>query len=226
MSQSSKRSPLVSEELFKGNGFAPDDIPSMSEYVEHKWGITDQKENISTDSTEGYKELLKRKWWGSSLFLFSDYMTLGLNQNNNAANFDKNLRHLYRDKTLELVNETCHRYDPIFVTEKFINAVVGLNFIVMNGPAGTVQLLEDFGWNSCRHVINHDYDTIENPILRCEQAIRLNYKLFSDVEYCNKMWQNNIHILQHNSQWARGRLYDKLLNTCTEQIKNSINAGF
>ena len=33
-------------------------------------------------------------------------MALGMNQNNNAANFDKNLRHLYKDKTLEVVNET------------------------------------------------------------------------------------------------------------------------
>ena len=226
VSQSGKRSPLVSEELFKGNGFAPDDIPSLSQYVEHKWGITDQKENISADATKGYEALIKRKWWGSSLFLFSDYMALGFDQNNNAANFDKNLRHLYQDKTLELVNETSHRYDPVFVTEKFINAVVGLNFVVMNGPAGTVQLLEDLGWNSCRHVVNHDYDTIQNPILRSEQAIRLNYKLFNDAEYCNQMWQNNIDILKHNSQWARERLYDKLLKICTEQIKSSINAGF
>lgn len=226
VSQSGKKSPLVSDELFKGNGYAPDETPSLPLYVENKWGVKEQKENISVDAAKGYETLIKRKWWGSDLFLFSDYMALGFDQNNNAKNFDKNLRHLYKDKTLELVNETSHRYDPVFVTEKFINAVVGLNFVVMNGPAGSVQLLEDLGWNSCRHVINHDYDNIESPILRCEQAIRLNLKLFNDTEYCNHMWQNNIHILKHNSQWARERLYDKVLKICTEEIKSGVNIGF
>jgi hypothetical protein len=146
-------------------------------------------------------------------------MALGFNQNNNAANFDKNLRHLYKDKTLEVVNETSHGYDPVFVTEKFMNAVIGLNLIVMNGPAGTIRLLEDLGWNSCRHVINHDYDDIENPIVRCENAIRLNSKLFSDSEYCNNVWKENIKILKDNSEWAREYLYNKILKNCEDRIK-------
>ena len=221
VSQSGKRSPLVSEELFKGNGFAPDNIPSLSQYVENKWAITDQKENISADATRGYEALIKRKWWGSSLFLFSDYMALGFDQNNNALNFDKNLRHLYKDKTLELVNETSQRYDPVFITEKFINAVIGLNFVIMNGPAGTVGMLEDLGWNSCRHVINHDYDNIKNPILRCEQAIRSNYKLFNDTAYCNSIWHSNLQILNDNSRWARKSLCRALLKSCRQEIKKT-----
>ena len=52
----------------------------------------------------------------------------------------------------------------------------------MNGSKGTIRMLEDLGWNSCRHIINHDYDDIEDPINRCEQAIRLNYKLFSEYK--------------------------------------------
>jgi hypothetical protein len=148
-------------------------------------------------------------------------MALGFNQNNNAANFDKNLRHLYKDKTLEVVNETSHGYDPIFVTEKFMNAVIGLNLVIMNGPAGTVRLLEDLGWNSCRHVINHDYDDIKNPIVRCEEAIRLNSKLFSNSEYCNNIWQDCLPILRTNSEWARDRLHNLILKTCEEQVKKS-----
>jgi len=226
VSRSGKRSPLVSEALARGNGNAPDDIPTLPLYVENKWKLSNEIEDISIESSKGYEKLIQRKWWGSSLFLFSDYMALGFDKNNNASNFDKNLRHLYKDKTLELVNETSHRYDSIFVTEKFINAVVGLNLIVMNGPAGTVRLLEDLGWNSCRHVINHDYDDIKNPIVRCEKAIRLNSRLFNDPDYCNKTWQDNFETLKNNSEWARDHLYNKILKACEEQVKTRINSRF
>ena len=200
------------------NGYAPDN-ETLPLYVEDKFKLKQEINDISDESTKGYKELIQRKWWGSSLFLYSSYDALGKNQNNNAANFDKNLRPLYKDKTLELVNETRHGHDPIFVTEKFINAVVGLNFIVMNGPAGTVKLLEDLGWDSCRHVINHDYDDIVNPIIRCEKAIRLNYRLFNDPDYCNDAWRDNIEILKSNSKWARDHLFNKILNACEDQVK-------
>ena len=208
-----------------GNGYAPDNT-TLPLYVDDKFKLTQEINDISNESTTGYQELIQRKWWGSSLFLYSSYEALGKNQNNNAANFDKNLRHLYIDKTLEVVNETRHGYDPIFVTEKFINAVVGLNLIVMNGPAGTVRLLEDLGWNSCRHVINHDYDDIKNPIVRCEKAIRLNSRLFNDPDYCNKTWQDNFETLKNNSEWARDHLYNKILKACEEQVKTRINTRF
>jgi hypothetical protein len=204
------------------NDYAPDN-ETLPLYVKDKFKLTHEINDISNESAKGYEELIQRKWWGSSLFLYSSYDALGKNQNNNAANFARNLIHLYKDKTLEVVNETRHGHDPIFVTEKFLNAVVGLNFIVMNGPAGTVRLLEDLGWNSCRHVINHDYDDIENPIVRCEKAIRLNSKLFDDPNYCNDAWQDNIETLKNNSKWARDHLYNKILKACELQIKTRIN---
>ena len=219
VSRSGKKSPLVSEALAQGNGNAPDNTPTLPLYVKDNWKLSKEIENISEESSKGYQELIKRKWWGSSLFLFSHYMALGFNQNNNAANFDKNLRHLYKDKTLEVVNETSHGYEPVFITEKFINAVIGLNLVIMNGPAGTVKLLEDLGWNSCRHVVNHDYDDITDPIMRCEQAIRLNSKLFGDPAYCNKLWQDNLNILHDNSKWARDHLYNQILKNCEQQFK-------
>ena len=219
VSRSGKKSPLVSEALAQGNGNAPDNTPTLPLYVKDNWKLSKEIENISEESSKGYQELIKRKWWGSSLFLFSHYMALGFDQNNNAANFDKNLRHLYKDKTLEVVNETSHGYEPVFITEKFINAVIGLNLVIMNGPAGTVKLLEDLGWNSCRHVVNHDYDDITDPIMRCEQAIRLNSKLFDDPAYCNKLWQDNLNILHDNSKWARDHLYNQILKNCEQQFK-------
>ena len=219
VSRSGKKSPLVSEALAQGNGNAPDNTPTLPLYVKDNWKLSKEIENISEESSKGYQELIKRKWWGSSLFLFSHYMALGFDQNNNAANFDKNLRHLYKDKTLEVVNETSHGYEPVFITEKFINAVIGLNLVIMNGPAGTVKLLEDLGWNSCRHVVNHDYDDITDPIMRCEKAIRLNSKLFSDPAYCNKSWQDNLNILHDNSKWARDHLYNQILKNCEQQFK-------
>jgi hypothetical protein len=181
--------------------------------------LSKEIENISLESSKGYEELIQKKHWGSSIFRHSDYQALGKNQNNNPLNFDKNLRHLYKDKTLEVVNETLHGYEPIFVTEKVINSVIGLNLIVMNGPAGAVKLLEDMGWNSCRHVVNHDYDDIADPIMRSEQSIRLNLKLFSDPEHCNKVWKDCLPILRENSEWARDRLQKQILRKCEEQVK-------
>ena len=219
ISSGTKKSALVSDALAAGNGNAPDGIPTLSLYVKDKWKLADGIDHISAESSKGYQELIKRNWWGSSIFLYSQYLALGWNENNNALNFDKHLRYLYRDKTLEVVNETMHGHNPVFVTEKFMNAVIGLNLVIMNGPAGTVKLLEELGWNSCRHVVNHDYDDIADPIMRCEKAIRLNFKLFSDPEHCNKLWHNNIEILKSNSDWARNHLYHKILKSCELEVK-------
>jgi hypothetical protein len=223
VSSNNQKSPLVSAELAKGNGFAPDKIPTLSLYVKDKWKLSNEIKNISPQAEEGYQKLIQQSWWGSSIFLYSQYMALGFDQNNNALNFDKNLRTLYKGTCLEVVNETSHRYDPVFVTEKFINAVVGMNLIIMNGPAGTVKLLENLGWNSCRHIINHDYDDIDNPVVRCEQAVRLNIKLFTDSDHCISLWRDNFNILNENSLWARNHLYDQVLKNCEDQIKNHIS---
>ena len=194
-------------------------LPTLPLFMKDQCKLSKEIENISPESSKGYEELIQKKHWGSSIFRHSDYQALGKNQNNNALNFDKNLRHLYKDKTLEVVNETLHGYEPIFVTEKVMNAVIGLNLIVMNGPAGTVKLLEDMGWNSCRHVVNHDYDDIADPIMRSEQSIRLNLKLFSDPKHCNKVWKDCLPILRENSEWARDRLQKQILRKCEEQVK-------
>lgn len=220
VSQKGKKSDLVSDELSKGNNNAPDDIKTLKKYVEEKWKLNHEIKDISVEAKLGYEKLIQRYWWGSSIFLYSQYMKLGFNLNNNALNFDRHLRQLYKDKTLEIVNETSHRYDPTFITEKTLNAIIGLNLMVLNGPAGTVQLLEELGWNSCRHIINHDYDNEINPIVRCEQAIRTNDRLFYDAEYCNKLWQKNLNILIDNSIWAREKLYVQILKDCEEQISS------
>lgn len=220
VSQMGEKSDLVSEELSKGNNNAPDNIKTLKKYVEEKWKLNSEIKDISIEANVGYEKLIQKPWWGSSIFLYSQYMALGVNENNNALNFDRYLRELYKDKTLEIINETSHGHDPAFITEKTLNAIIGLNFVVINGSARTVQLLEELGWNSCRHIINHDYDNIINPILRCEQAIRLNDRLFYDTEYCNELWQKNLNILIDNSIWAREQLYKQILEDCEKRISS------
>lgn len=200
----------MSEELAKGNGLAPDETKTLIKYIEDKWQVSNK--HLSEEAKTGYEKLITKKWWGSSIFTYSQYTALGdYHGSNDAGNFDKYLRHLYKDKTLEVVNETSHAHDPIFITEKFINGVFGMNFIIMNGPAGTVKVLEDLGWNSCRHIVNHDYDDISDPINRCEQAVKSNLRLFSDSEYCNKLWHENIEILEANRSWASNDLLGRVL---------------
>ena len=68
VSRSGKKSPLVSEALAQGNGNAPDGIPTLPIYVENKWRMSKEIKDISSESNKGYQELIKRKWWGCSLF--------------------------------------------------------------------------------------------------------------------------------------------------------------
>jgi hypothetical protein len=224
---------IYAASLLKGLGFdkygelriktaATNGHPTLVSYVKDRWELQDELGDISPQAEQGYKKLIQRSWWGSSLFLYSQYLELGWNQNNNALNFDRNLTKLYRETCLELVNETVHGYDPVFITEKFINAVIGMNLIIINGPAGTVKLLENLGWNSCRHIVDHNYDDIKNPIMRCEQAIRLNEKLFTNPEHCISAWRKNFDILNENSKWARDCLYNKILKNCEDRLKEII----
>ena len=213
VSRMGPKAPNMSEQLAKGNGLAPDGQPSLPEYVKDKWHVPQDK--MSIEAINGYKNLITKKWWGSSIFTYKQYIALGdYHGSNDAGNFDKYLRHLYRDKTLEIVNETSHGSDPVFLTEKFINGVFGMNFIIINGAKGTIKILEDLGWNSCRHVIDHGYDEIDDPIDRCEQAVRKNKKILSDPEYCNNLWNENLAILEYNRYWAKDILLRKVLEKC------------
>ena len=219
VSRMGPRAHNMSEELAKGNNLAPDKEPSLQKYVADKWGVSG--ESISADAEKGYQQLITKNWWGSSIFTYSQYTALGDHHgSNDVGNFDKYLRHLYRNTSLEVVNETCHGHDPVFVTEKFINAVFGMNLIIMNGPKGTVKLLEDLGWNSCRNIINHEYDIIEDPIDRCEHAVRSNLKLFQDPDHCNKLWNDNQAALEENRTWAEDILLKKTLQNCQDLLEN------
>lgn len=107
--------------------------------------------------------------------------------NNNADNFQKNLRNLYQNSTVEVVMETTWYNKGIFVSEKFLHTVYGCNFPILIGNPGTVNYLRNNGFDMFDDVVDHSYDLEPDPLMRIIKAVEQNKKLLLNQEYAWEM---------------------------------------
>lgn len=128
-------------------------------------------------------------------------------QNDNITNFNLNLRSKYRNSFVEIVSESSFTTPAYNITEKTLNSIYACNFPIVLGGIGIVQLLRNIGFDLFDDVINHRYDTIENPFNRIINAIECNKQLLLDADYAKALWQKNQHRFESNVEIARTRLY-------------------
>jgi hypothetical protein len=118
-------------------------------------------------------------------------------------NFDQGVRYRYQDSFVEIVNETMFMEPVGIVTEKFLNNVYGFNLpIILNVP-NTVEHLRNQGFDLFDDVIDHSYDTVQEPLPRLVQAINKNMKLLTDEKLAKTAWRHCKHRMQKNIQVAQ-----------------------
>lgn len=111
--------------------------------------------------------------------------------NDNASNFNRTLRNYYQETFIEFVAETSHTEKCFLITEKTANSVLGCCFPIWISSKGTVEFLRSTGFDVFDDVIDHTYDTIDNPTERLYRAVIDNLELLVDVDRVKKLWVDN-----------------------------------
>lgn len=137
----------------------------------------------------------------------------------NKTNFDNNLRPLYANSFVELVNCRLYSEPTVSIDEKYINTIYARNFPVFLGSNCSVQILRESGLDMFDDIVDHTYDTIQNPIDRLVSAVESNYHLISNPEQTKKLWLENQHRFDKNIEFAKNTLYKYYDNISMQRWK-------
>jgi len=140
----------------------------------------------------------------------------------NTKNFENNLRKIYLNTAVEIVNESTYSLPTGFATEKYLHTIYGFNFPIIVSNKGMVKYLRDFGFDMFDDVIDHSYDDIENNLLRLQQAIELNKEIITNKEFAIEQWHKNKDRFEKNLEFTQNEMCDKFYNDAITIVKNEI----
>lgn len=141
-------------------------------------------------------------------------------------NFGKNYNialapQYYKHSAIEIAIETVFINRTGMITEKYLNTVYGANFPIIIGMANSVAQLREHGLDLFDDIIDHSYDTIDDPYVRMSQAIVRNQKLLEDREKAIDLWIKNKLRFRSNFELIENMYANK--NKLIEQkIKSAI----
>lgn len=138
-------------------------------------------------------------------------------------NFDQDLRFDYQNAFVEVLNETTFFSKGIFITEKYQQTIFGYVLPIMIGNAGTVAYLRSQGFDMYDDVVDHSYDSIEDPIQRLFSAIDLNRQLLTDRQFAQEQWRKMLPRMDANLEFCKnmyGHYYSMFRQNLTTALEN------
>jgi hypothetical protein len=177
-----------------------DDIEDIFEYL--KWEFTDQQDSVKKLIADGFTKLKQ-----ATMTINDDKKIYHNYNNDNVTNFKTKLADYYRETFVEIVTETSFTEQCYLITEKTLNSIYGMNFPILMCGKGSVELLRQIGFDMFDDIIDHSYDTIDNPIDRLYTAISNNSRLLTDNKYVKDIWVANKSRFENNIAIAKSQLY-------------------
>lgn len=138
--------------------------------------------------------------------------------NDNLTNFKQNLLPKYNNSLIELVSETSYNEHSFNITEKTLHFIYGGNFPVLLSSPGTVNFLRNMGIDMFDDVVNHSYDTIEDPALRINTAIESNLSILISPNMIER-WKENKYRIDKNIAFVKE---GKLIDFYTDRFWNTL----
>jgi hypothetical protein len=181
------------------------------------WKFSNEQSTIADIIDAGF-----RKFKTTPLILNDDYEIYTNWDNNNANNFKNKLIHYYRDTFIDIITETSCTERCFNLTEKTLNSIYGKSFPILISSPGVIAFLRNAGMDMFDDIIDHSYDTIENPIDRIYQSITLNIDLLTNADKVKKLWKINEHRFIKNIDFAKNKLYNFYATRTTERFNNVI----
>jgi hypothetical protein len=138
-----------------------------------------------------------------------DYDIIYSVRRSNAENFEINLRSIYTNSVIEIVNETIFFESSGLITEKYLHSVYGCNFPIILSSQHAVKHLRMAGFDMFDDVIDHSYSNIEDPLLRLVTAIDSNRTLLIDTNRAFELWYQHQDRFAKNIEFARRDFYSQ-----------------
>ena len=117
----------------------------------------------------------------------------------NAETYDLLLKKtVFEPSCISIITEPCYYEREAMVTEKTFMAMMGGTIPIWFGGWKNAQSLKKYGFDVFDDIVDHSYDTLEDPHERCVQALERNLHLFDDIESLKTILEKNRSRLQHN----------------------------
>ena len=182
------------------------------------WPFTEEQQHIKDLMTSGAKKFKRSK-----LQLNDDPDIYYWGNNDNVTNFKNRLTPYYKNTFVEIVSETSFGEATFLLTEKTLNSIYGCNFPIILCSKGTVAFLRSMGMDMFDDIIDHSYDSIDNPIDRLYTAITANKKLLTNNQRTKQLWQDNQHRFVNNVAFAKNTLYNFYSQRAEETMIKVVN---
>jgi len=72
-------------------------------------------------------------------------------------------------------------------------------------------------------IVDHSYDTIDDPAIRLETAITKNLKLLTDNARTKQLWTQNLDRFKNNIDFCQKRMYNYYNSRSIDLFKEIIN---
>ena len=164
-----------------------------------------------------------QKFKSSTLLLNDDFQIYDNYNNDNVSNFRNKLSNYYRDTFVEIISETSYTEYCFNLTEKTLNSVYGASFPILLCSKGSVQFLRQMGLDMFDDIVDHSYDTIDDPAIRLETAITKNLKLLTDNARTKQLWTQNLDRFKNNIDFCQKRMYNYYNSRSIDLFKEIIN---
>lgn len=151
--------------------------------------------------------------------IFSNKKKYSTLHNDNVSNFKNSLSNYYQNTFVEIVSETTYTEKSYLLTEKTLNSIYGCCFPIMISGQGSVAFLREIGFDVFDDIINHNYDSIDNPVDRLYSAINDNLELLSNNDRTKEIWVSCKNRFLKNVETAKLPMYNFFKNRATEKIK-------
>jgi hypothetical protein len=135
----------------------------------------------------------------------------------NAETYDKLLKGIYQDTCISIITEPCFYEKEALITEKTFMAIMGGTIPIWFGGWKNAQSLTTLGFDVFEDIVDHSYETLEDPYERCTQSLERNLHLF-DLEKMQKIIKDNAHRLQYNVDLL---MSNPFLQECFTQVRKS-----
>lgn len=148
------------------------------------------------------------------------------NNNDNVSNFKNSLKTYYENTFVEIISETSYTEPCYNLTEKTLNSIYGCCFPILLCSKGSVNFLRSMGLDMFDDIIDHSYDTIDDPAERLEAAIKNNIDLLTNNKRTKELWIKNKDRFENNVAFCREKLYnyysDRSIKLFSEVISNEL----
>jgi hypothetical protein len=125
---------------------------------------------------------------------------------------------LFESSCVSLITEPVMMEQESVITEKTIMAIYGGTLPIWVGGWQQARVMQEFGFDVFDDIVDHSYQTFDDPVERCFYAIEKNLDLLKDFDRARDFLAANQHRLRHNLDLIKNNVFLQ----CTQQLYNSV----